>query len=57
VFKTSDGQSSLPRRLRNRVPQGSFLSLMLFNIYISDIPKTDDYADDFALYATPINAG
>ena len=53
VLKTSDGQSSRPRRLRNRIRQGSCLSPMLFNIYISDIHKTKScqygYADDLAL--------
>ena len=53
VLKTSDGQSSRPRRLRNGVPQGSVLAPMLFNIYISDLPNTTSkqygYADDLAL--------
>ena len=53
ILKTSDGQSSRPRRLRNGVPQGSVLAPMLFNIYISDLPSTTShkygYADDLAL--------
>ena len=32
ILKTSDGQASRPRRLRNGVPQGSVLAPMLFNI-------------------------
>ena len=52
-LKTSDGQVSRLRRLRNGVPQGSTLSPTLFNIYISDIPQTTSmqygYADDLAL--------
>ena len=54
-LKTSDGQVSRLRRLRNGVPQGSTLSPTLFNIYISDIPQNTStqygYADDLALLA------
>ena len=53
VLKTSDGQSSRPRRLRNGIKLGLCFSSMLFNIYINDIPKTKSlqygYADDLAL--------
>ncbi len=53
VLKTSSDQTSRPRRLRNGVPQGSVLSPMLFNLYISDLPQTISrkygYADDLAL--------
>ena len=53
ILKTSDGQASRPRRLKNGVPQGSVLAPTLFNIYISDLPKTKShqygYADDLAL--------
>ena len=53
VPKTSDRNSSHHCCLRNAVPQGSCLSTRLFNIYISDIPKTKShlygYADDLAL--------
>ena len=56
LLKTSDGQTSRPRRLRNGVPQGSVLSPLLFNIYISDLPRTASqqygYADDLALLYT-----
>ena len=53
VLKTSEGQNSQMCRLRNGVPQGSTLSPILFNIYISDIPHVRElqygYADDLAL--------
>ena len=52
VVHTSDGQHSRLRRIKNGVPQGSVLSPMLFNIYISDLPETTSrkygYADDLA---------
>ena len=41
------------RRIKNGVTQGSVLSVMLFNIYISDLPETTSrkygYADDLAI--------
>ena len=50
---TSDGQRSRLRRMKNGVPQGSVLSPMRFNIYISDLPETTSrkygYADDLAI--------
>ena len=53
ILKTSDGQCSRLRRLKNGVPQGPTLAPMLFNIYIRDIPDTVStqycYADDLAL--------
>ena len=53
ILQTSDGQRSRLRRLRNRVPQGSVLSPLLFNIYILDLPeitsKQYGYADDLAI--------
>ena len=53
VVYTSDGQHSRRRRMKNGVPQGSVLSPMLFNIYISDLPETTSrkygYADDLAI--------
>ena len=52
-LRTSDGQVSRLRRIRNGVPQGSILTPILFNIYISDIMQTTStqygYADDLAL--------
>ena len=51
--KTSNGEFSRKRRLCNGVPQDSVLAPMLFNIYVSDIPKGECmqyfYADDTAL--------
>ena len=52
-MRTSDGQRSRLGRVKNGVSQGSVLSLMLFNIYISDLPETTSrkygYADDLAI--------
>ena len=54
VLTTSDGQHSRFRRLRNGLPQGSCLFPLLFNIYISDLPKSKSlqygYADDLVLF-------
>ena len=53
VLKTSDGQQSRLRRLKNGVPLGSVLAPLLFNIYIHDLPDTTSkkygYADDLAI--------
>ena len=50
---TSDGQRSRLRRMENGVPQGSVLSLIQFNICISNLPETTSrkygYADDLAI--------
>ena len=53
TLHTNDGQHSRLRRLKNGVPQGSVLTLMLFNIYFHDLPdmlpKKYGYADDFTI--------
>ena len=53
TLQTSDGRLSRTRSLKNGVPQGSTLSPLLFNIYISDLPHSQSqqygYADDLAL--------
>ncbi|GFU28496.1 RNA-directed DNA polymerase from mobile element jockey [Trichonephila clavipes] len=45
---------SSPRPVKSEIPQGSLLEPRLFNLYINDIPKTDNvhlamYADDTAI--------
>jgi len=53
TLTTGNGQRSRLRRLKNGVPQGSVLALLLFNIYMSDLPttisRTYAYADDLAI--------
>ena len=50
---TSNGQHSRLRPLKNSVAQGSVLALLLFNIYISDLPSTQSrkygYEDDLVI--------
>ena len=53
TLRTSDGQYSQPRKLKNGVSQRSILAPFLFNIYISNVPPTQSrlfiYADDLAV--------
>ena len=53
TLTTGDSKQSKLRRLRNSLPQGSILALLLFNIYTSDFPFITSqkyaYADDLAL--------
>lgn len=57
-FKVSvDGQTSTVRPILAGVPQGSPLSPLLFNLYMADIPRSEEtelyaYADDTAITAT-----
>lgn len=48
-----DGQKILKYRRNDGLPQGSELALLLFNVYMSDLPETSSktfiYADDIAL--------
>ena len=57
ILTTGTGSQSRLRRLKNGLPQGSFLAPLLFNINICDLPVTISrkfaYADDLAImYAT-----
>ena len=60
-LRTNDCQVSHLRHLHNAVPQGSTLSPMLLNIYISNISQTTSqqysYANDLALLSTGNNWG
>jgi hypothetical protein len=38
-FVSVEGKMSTPRIMQARVPQGSFLSLTLFNMYVNDTPQ------------------
>ena len=53
TLTNGDSKQSRQRRLKNGVPQGSFLAPFLFNIYTYDLPsiisRTFAYADDLAL--------
>ena len=56
TLSIGDSKRSRLRRMRNGLPQGSVLALLLFNIYTYDLPSTISqkyaYADDLALMHT-----
>ena len=56
TLTTGDNQRSRLRRLKNGVPQGSVLVLLLYNVYTYDLPslvsKKYAYADDLAILHT-----
>ena len=55
TLTTGDSKPSRLQPLKNGLPQGSVLALLLFNIYIYDLPsitsKKYAYADDLILYS------
>ena len=60
TLTTDDSKQSRLRRLKNGVPQGSVLALILFNIYRYDLPSMISrkfaYADDLALLHSAVGA-
>lgn len=53
-YVSSEGAGSTVRAIRAGVPQGSVIGPVLFNLYVSDIPRENNiamYADDTALYS------
>jgi hypothetical protein len=62
-FRVSvEGEMSAPRDIKAGVPQGSVLSLSLYNLYVNDTPQTIGvnvalFADDTSLYATECREG
>jgi len=56
TLSTGNSKRSRLRRFTNAIPQGSVLTFLLFNIYISDLPTTISrkyaYADDLAIMHT-----
>jgi hypothetical protein len=62
-FRVSvEGEMSTPKYMQTEVPQGSVLSLTLYNLYISDTAQTSVvnlalFADDTSLYATDSKEG
>lgn len=54
-------QTSMPKKIKRGVPQGSILGPLLFNLYINDIVNVDHsityiiYADDTSLFFTGTN--
>jgi hypothetical protein len=52
-----EGEISPPRDIQRGVPQGSVLSLTLYNLYINDMPQAPGvylglFADDTCIFVT-----
>jgi hypothetical protein len=57
-----EGEMSTPRIMQAKVPQGSVLSLTLFNVYVNDTPQAIGvhlayFVDYSCLFATEIKEG
>jgi hypothetical protein len=62
-FRVSvEGEMSTPREIKAGVPQGSVLSLTLYNLYINDVPQSPGvhlalFADGTCIYCTDRKEG